>query len=65
MSENKKVNIEETENQETNVKKEIPEEFTKIVKDFYKDVLLVFPEVKYHEDNTIEFYKTKEMLQII
>merc|ERR1712127_939846 len=61
MSENKKVNMEETENHESTTKKDIPEEFTKIVKDFYKDILLVFPEVKYHlEDSIIEFLQGKK-----
>ena len=61
MSENKKVNMEENENHESTTKKDIPEEFTKIVKDFYKDILLVFPEVKYHlEDSTIEFLQGKK-----
>ena len=56
MSENKKENSNEKENHDSTTKKEIPEEFTKILKDFYKDILLVFPEVKYSlEDNTVEF----------
>jgi hypothetical protein len=27
------------------VEEDVPEEFSKIIKDFYKDVLLVFPEL--------------------
>ena len=52
MAENKKVE----ENME-----DVPEEFSKIIKDFYKDVLLVFPEIKNKlEDNIIEFLQDKQ-----
>ena len=38
----------------------VPNEFQKIVKDFYKDILLVFPEMKYKlSDETIEFLQEK------
>ena len=40
----------------------VPNEFQKIVKDFYKDILLVFPEMKYKlSDETIEFLQEKMM----
>merc|ERR1712195_184926 len=42
------------------VEEDVPEEFSKIIKDFYKDVLLVFPEIKNKlEDNIIEFLQDK------
>ena len=38
----------------------VPNEFQKVVKDFYKDILLVFPEMKYKlSDETIEFLQEK------
>ena len=38
----------------------VPKEFQKVVKDFYKDILLVFPEMKYKlSDETIEFLQEK------
>ena len=47
---------EETEKNENSV----PEEFSKVLKDFYKDILLVFPEIKYKlTDKTIEFLQNK------
>ena len=68
MNENKKVQeetnktkepTEPTQSTETQ-NKEVPEEFSKILKDFYKDILLVFPEMKYKlEDSTIEFLQNK------
>merc|ERR1712166_313751 len=59
MAENKKVdkNMEVPED----VPEDVPEEFSKIIKDFYKDVLLVFPEIKNKlEDNIIEFLQDKQ-----
>ena len=54
MSENK--TVPDKESTET----EIPSEFQKVVKDFYKDILLVFPEIKYKlSDETIEFLQEK------
>jgi hypothetical protein len=65
MNENKKVNIEETTNDKNEDDKKsqdkVPEEFSKIMKDFYKDILLVFPEIKYQLDNNIiEFLQDKQ-----
>ena len=38
----------------------VPKEFQKVIKDFYKDILLVFPEIKYKlSDETIEFLQEK------
>lgn len=38
----------------------VPKEFQKVLKDFYKDILLVFPEMKYKlNDETIEFLQEK------
>ena len=55
MSENQK-NAENA----TETTKQVPEEFQKVLKDFYRDVLLVFPEMKYKlEDTTIEFLQDK------
>ena len=40
----------------------VPNEFQKVLKDFYKDILLVFPEMKYKlTDETIEFFYKKKM----
>lgn len=49
-----------SENLKTESKKEIPVEFSKILKDFYKDILLVFPETKDKLSiETIEFLQDK------
>ena len=38
----------------------VPEEFQKIVRDFYKDILLVFPEYKINlDEETIDFLQKK------
>jgi len=57
MSENQK-NPEEPSEPKKNI--EVPKEFQKVLKDFYKDILLVFPEMKYKlEDTTIDFLQEK------
>lgn len=39
----------------------VPEEFQKIVRDFYKDILLVFPEYKINlDEETIDFLQKKK-----
>ena len=56
MSENQTTPVDESFKKDSN----IPEEFQKIVKDFYKDILLVFPEMKLNlSDNTINFLQGK------
>ena len=57
MSENQKNPEETSEPKKIN---DVPEEFQKVLKDFYKDILLVFPEMKYKlEDTTIDFLQGK------
>ena len=61
MSENQK-NAENA----TETTKQVPEEFQKVLKDFYKDILLVFPEMKYKlKDTTIEFLQGKNDGKIV
>ena len=50
----------ETAPDKESVKTIVPNEFQKVIKDFYKDILLVFPEMKYKlSDETIEFLQEK------
>ncbi len=57
MSENQKNSEETSEPKKIN---DVPEEFQKVLKDFYKDILLVFPEMKYKlKDTTIDFLQGK------
>ena len=43
-------NINEKENEEEIPQETVPEEFSKIIKDFYKDVLLVFPDFSFNSE---------------
>ena len=67
MEENTDENMEEnTEGDAEEDTNTVPEEFSKIIKDFYKDVLLVFPEIKDKlDDNIIEFLQDRHGCQEI
>ena len=54
------MNKNETVPDKESIRNNVPKEFQKVVKDFYKDILLVFPEMKYKlSDETIEFLQEK------
>ena len=71
MAENKNPKETPTETSRENTERDtegdtVPKEFSKIIKDFYKDILLVFPEIKDKlEDNIIEFLQDKHDCQEI